>query len=107
MITPSTEQVRAIREAWDEGRLSAREWADALDCSLETIRRIGRRDTYRNVDRPGGGRTRALPPGGPAPEPDAEAVAQSLAKLRGLMDKLPEGPQAGAEAIEELKGRPE
>lgn len=100
-MSPTEAQVLEIRRQSDAGTLNVREWAEVLDVSLETVRRIGRRDTYRKLGR---SVVRTLPPiveeDGP---PDAEIEA-SLARLRGLADRLPEGPQAAEAAIEGLKG---
>lgn len=101
-MSPTEAQVLEIRRQSDAGTLNVREWAEVLDVSLETVRRIGRRDTYRKLGREV--LVRALPPIlEPEGPPDAEIEA-SLARLRGLADRLPEGPQAAEAAIEGLKG---
>jgi hypothetical protein len=73
---------------------------------LETVRRIGRRDTYRNIDREvAAGIVRSLPPLTTDPAtPSEEEIAASLARLRGLADALPEGPEVGERVIEGLRG---
>ena len=104
MIEPSTEQVLAIRQEWDEGKLDTRGWANALDCSLETVRRIGRRDTYRKVGRPTSTAARPLPPAqAPKGEPTADEIARSLARLQRLTEEQPEGPEAARQALEGLR----
>ena len=41
--------VASIRLEYAERRLDVRAWADARQCSLETVRRIARGDTYRHA----------------------------------------------------------
>ncbi len=44
-------EAAAIRREFLAGHLNVRAWADLLDCSLETVRRIARGDTYRAVQK--------------------------------------------------------
>jgi hypothetical protein len=41
-----------IRADWLNGTLDSRKWADEVGCSPETIRKIGRRETYEWVISP-------------------------------------------------------
>ena len=45
------EQAARIQRLWDERNLDVRAEANFFDVSPETIRRIGRRDTYRHLGR--------------------------------------------------------
>lgn len=47
------EQVILIRKEWDDRNINVREMANIFNVTPETIRRIGRRDTYRHVGKPG------------------------------------------------------
>lgn len=51
MPTPqfSDAEVLAIRFQHSRGRLDVRTWADMKLCSIETVRRVARGDTYRHV----------------------------------------------------------
>ncbi len=90
----SPADVRAIRQHYAAGTLNVRGWADSRRCGLETIRRIARRDTYREVPDELG----ASPPPGavghPAPstsaaEPSQEELAASLARLTQAAQAMP------------------
>ena len=51
--TISDHQVIKIREEADARILNVREWANWLEVSPETVRRIARRDTHRHVGKVG------------------------------------------------------
>jgi hypothetical protein len=78
------QQILSIREDFDAGELDTRAWADALGCSIETVRRIARRETCREVK--GGQRIAGVHEAGKvaelAQEPMSEAAAASLARMR-------------------------
>lgn len=73
----SPAEVARIRSEWDGGSIDVRGWALAKGCSPETIRRIGRRDTYSSW-------TDAAPVGGPEPnEADLEAALKRFEQAVG------------------------
>ena len=81
------EQALRIQRLWDERNLDVRAEANFFDVSPETIRRIGRRDTYRHL-----GRSRIAGDdhrisGGSRQDIPASEVDESLRKL---MEQLPE-----------------
>ena len=82
----SPAEVLAIRRESERGLLDTRAWADKLGCSLETVRRIARRETYRGmhleVDK----------------EPTEADVAQSLEKLQQSIPTVPQTAQ-GVDAL--------
>lgn len=90
----SPADVRAIRQHYAAGTLDVRSWADSRKCGLETIRRIARRDTYREVPDELGA---SPPPGAVGPpalsrdpaEPSEDELATSLAKLSQAARELP------------------
>lgn len=100
-IVFSAAEILRIREEWDQDRIRVRAWSDAKGCSPETIRKIGRRDTYRNVQGtdsrvsrrvvhlPDGEREGGL--GSPIvrDEMGEQAMSQSLARLQAELDKAP------------------
>lgn len=98
------EQILSIREQADADCLNVRAWADELGCSLETVRRIARRDTNRLVR---GGQavegahsrgsisTRVL-------EPTEAEIAASLARLQGAMSPVPQTAQGVNSLLDEL-----
>lgn len=45
----SPQQILEIRTQADAGALDVRVWAEMLGCSLETVRRYGRRETARDL----------------------------------------------------------
>lgn len=96
----SAAEVLRIRAEWDSGAIRVRAWADAKGCSPETIRKIGRRDTYRQVRVPEQLMTRRrqhvpdgmdeLPQGrSGVDEPGEQEMNQSLARLQVELDKAP------------------
>lgn len=86
------QQILAIRQEWDAKTINVRAWADALKVSPETIRKVGRRDTYRNVAE---GRQVTPPP----QQPPEGGFAASAARIAGLV-KTADG------MVEELTGNP-
>lgn len=105
--------IAAIRLEYAKGILDARRWADARQCSPETIRRIARGETYRHVGGqkqhhawggeatspalPGCTPTKPLPTftqaSQPAPltaalpdEPDDAELAASFARLQAALE---------------------
>jgi hypothetical protein len=102
----TTEEVEAIRLQWDQGTIKTREWADMLGCSIETIRRIGRRETYRGVQT--GQHISGPAPKGGSPlvnEPSSADVAASLARMADLVAK--QGPKRADGLVEKLVKGPE
>ena len=107
-MTPSVAQIAQIRHEQDMGILNVRDWAYALDCSPETVRKIARRDTYRKVstgqdvegqhDRP---RARLDEPG----EPSDEEIAASLARLQQAMGSAPVTGKGVDKLLDELGER--
>lgn len=123
-FTPA--EVLEIRHQHAHGVLDVRMWADVKLCSIETIRRIARGDTYRHTAgikahpvfgglqghspaglRPAVGRQPALDPtfqppvtaplGSLLEEPDGDEAAASLARLQAsLAEPVPGDPQASA-----------
>lgn len=86
----SVEAILEIQEAWDNRTINVRAVANLYDVTPETIRRIGRRDSYRHVGRvtpPQDHRTVGLTIPNKAVS-DVE-VQSSLEKLRGLLGKTP------------------
>ena len=88
----SPADVRAIRQHYAAGTLDVRAWADSRRCGLETIRRIARRDTYREVPDELGQPANAG--GTPAPlaptnEPSEADLAASLARLTQAAQAMP------------------
>ena len=82
----SPADIRLIRAQALAGTLDVRGWADSRRCGLETIRRIARRDTYRDISD-----IEEAPPRGPEPSP--EELVASLARLTQAAQALP--PQRG------------
>ena len=99
------EQIRQIRHEWDTGRIDTRQWAEALDVSMETIRRIGRRDTYRKLAKGATGmraRPQVLDP--MVDEPREEDKFASIAKVVALVEKEQAGPKLVNALLDEMKG---
>lgn len=98
----SPDQIISIREEWDAGCLSVRGWADELGCSLETVRRIARRDTNRLV-RAGQSieGTHARGSARPA-DPTDQEVAASLARLQSSLGSAPQTGQGVNSLLDEL-----
>ena len=102
--------VLRIRAEWDARSIDTRAWANALDMNPESVRRIGRRDTYRNVGRESSGAILA-PLGvvkrGPDlsdAEPDEAEIAASLARLQERMEAGKAGPKVD-DLLEEMTKR--
>ena len=100
------QQIVQIRHDWDEGVLDVRGWADALDCSLETIRRIARRDTNRGM-RTGQAIEGAHQRGGVGAldEPSDEEIAASLVRLQQAMGSAPVTGKGVDKLLDELGER--
>ena len=116
----SPADVLAIRAQHREGKLSPQAWADARGCAPETVRRIARGETYRQVGREVGGQLpsqggMAQAPGGAASsaagdpgEPDDEDLAASLARLHASLakpDLETERVKRAAELLAEIQGK--
>jgi hypothetical protein len=120
--------VLRIRAEWDARSIDTRAWANALDMNPESVRRIGRRDTYRNVGRensnailaplgvvkrgPDSGTQRGIErkftfPGDA--EPDEAEIAASLARLQERMESAQAAGPKVDDLLEEMakKGRGE
>lgn len=99
-MTP--QQVLAIRAEWDARTINVRLWADALKCSPETIRKVGRRDTYRDVaEGPSPAHQSAWNPPPATLAAPAGQISASAARLAELQRQIAD------EAVEELvKGSP-
>lgn len=82
----SVEAIISIQEAWDNRTIDVRACADLYDVTPETIRRIGRRDTYRHVGRPTTAQDHRTVGKATSAISDAEIEA-SLARLRERMQK--------------------
>lgn len=92
-------EVLRIRREWAEGTIRVHSWADAKQCSPETVRRIGRGDTYRGIVSEGQrlDRRRVYVPDGldqvqgpiVQDEMGEQAMSQSLARLQAELDKAP------------------
>jgi hypothetical protein len=85
----SPAEIARIREESDSGVLSPRAWALAKGVSVETVRRVARRETYAD------GTSRGLPTADPhsgppsTPEPTAGEMAASLEKLNESLSRIP------------------
>ena len=102
--------VLEIRAQHAARTLDVRAWAETYRVSLETIRRIARGDTYRELlpagpvippSQPTHGPVVAPPPQA-ADEPDAAALAASFARLAAAQAARPPDAQA---LLDELQGR--
>lgn len=80
-FTPA--EVAEIRHQQARGRLDVRVWADTKRCSIETVRRIARGDTYRHM----GGQTAHPSFGGLR---TTQPVFVPPARLPGLANILPD-----------------
>lgn len=102
------QQILSIREEFDAGKLDTRAWADVLECSLETVRRIARRETCREVK--GGQRITGSHEAGRvaelSEEPMSEAAAASLARMKEELGKSGHETVADSALEEFLKARP-
>jgi len=83
-------EVFQIRLEWDMQTIDVRAWSRAKGCVPETIRKIGRRDTYTTGEfaREAGEQL----PVRPGDEPTPEEMAASFARLQQAVDATP--PQA-------------
>jgi hypothetical protein len=98
----SAAEVHEIRWQHSRGKLDIRVWADVKKCSIETVRRIARGDTYRHI---GGqathgsfGGLRGEAPAGRAEPAEAAFIPHEvapLADLPGLADE-PDHDEAAA-----------
>lgn len=82
-FTPA--EVFQIRLEWDSQTIDVRAWARVKGCVPETIRKIGRRDTYTTGDYVGEA-TGASASDLPGDEPTAEELAASFARLKQAAD---------------------
>ena len=102
--------VLEIRAQHAARTLDVRAWAETYRVSLETIRRIARGDTYRELLPAGAVIPPSQPAHGPviapprevADEPDAAALAASFARLAAAQAARPPDAQA---LLDELQGR--
>ena len=111
----SPADVLAIRAQHREGKLSPQAWADARGCAPETVRRIARGETYRQVGREVGGQLPSQAAGGATSsaagdpgEPDDEDLAASLARLHASLakpDLETERVKRAAELLAEIQGK--
>lgn len=87
----SPADIRLIRAQALAGTLDVRAWADSRRCGLETIRRIARRDTYREVPDELGQPANAggSPASAQSAEPSEADLAASLARLTQAAQALP------------------
>lgn len=100
-------QILAIRREYDQGVLNPRAWADALRCSPETVRKIARRDTYREV----GDEVNAATPlgrgegpgGGTAAEPTDAEIAESLRRVRAAVEAAAPTAKSVDEMVAEMQ----
>ena len=91
----SLADVLEIRRQTDAGTIDVRAWAAARSVSLETIRRIGRRDTYRDIgDRP----PKEAPLARPADPPSGPSQGEIEASLEGLLP-APASPPSQTDAL--------
>ena len=78
-------QVRVIRQMLDDGKATPRELSAIHGLSIEQIRRIGRRESWAWVSELPVITTEGMLP--PATEEEKERVAESWAKLQGMLKK--------------------
>lgn len=90
-------EVLEIRREAALSTLDVRAWANLKRCSLETVRRIARRDTHRHVVE------RAVPTlDGPSPE----EIAAAFERLQKAVAEAPPSPREADKLLDELmKGR--
>ena len=99
------DQAIQIRLEADAGTLDVRKWADRLACSLETIRRIARRDTHRalragqKIEGPHFRGASALPTDS---EPTEAELTESLRKLSEQMAYAPQTSRGVNNLLDEL-----
>ena len=73
----SPADIAEIRRQWDDGSISVKAWAEARNCSRETVRKVGRRETYRQIANPPQGGVGASVP----LDLDDEAIRASIRRL--------------------------
>lgn len=99
IFTPA--EVRLIRAQWDSGEISVSGWARAKGCGAETVRRIGRRETYAQIaDRPP-----SFPSADEPDQPgvtDEEGMRRSLERLQQVLDQTPPSAKVANELLDEL-----
>lgn len=85
-------EVLRIRAEWDAGAINVRAWAEAKSCAPETVRKIGRRDTYGQVTSASQNLSKQQPPGATQraelaglAEPSEAEVAASMARLAAAL----------------------
>jgi hypothetical protein len=94
----SDANVRRIRGEAAAGTLNPSRWADAHGCSIETIRRVARRESYRHV----------LDVASEPREDVSEAeLAASLERLTQAALATPVQPVEARHLLDELAGRTE
>lgn len=95
----SPSDVRLIRAQYARNQLDVRAWADARQCSIETVRRVARRDTYRHIP--------DLAEGPSASEPLPQEALDALAQLgRTAKEQPPQAPEVNA-LLDELRAKGE
>ena len=90
-------EVRLIRRQAARNQLNVRAWADLHECSLETVRRIARRETYRHIA--------DLPEPAPTPAdlpPEAQDALDALASHASRIP--PQAPEVNA-LLDEMQAR--
>lgn len=93
----SPSDVRLIRVQYARSQLDVRAWADARQCSIETVRRVARRDTYRHIP--------DLAEGPGANEPLPQEALDALAALGKTATQVaPQAPEVNA-LLDELQGK--
>ena len=120
----TAEEVLRIREQHANGTLSVRSWGDIKQCSLETIRKICRFETYRHVKTAEDSTRRGLPRradgagerkgGGTEPlasatpprwgEPTEAEMDASFARLHGELGPKEEKQLSPMEMINAIRG---
>ena len=114
----SPQDVVEIRRLWDDGSINVRKWADTYGCSPETVRKIGRRDTYRTVGvraapgasyGPAASRDSTPPaiglPGQPFPKGDPEPTEEELAASASRLAARVADEKAADRMLDELGGK--
>ena len=81
-------EVLEIRAEYDAGTIVTKRWADKLNCSIESVRRIARRETYRFIAEVDAAAAVA----------DEVAADEAAASLRRLQAELDATPMSGREA---------
>lgn len=92
-------EILAIRAQWDAQTINVREWCQVHGCSAETIRRIGRRETYVHI-----GEGLAELPTVAGEDPAPGDLAASLSRLQQAVNQAPPGKAEVNEILKELKG---